>query len=166
MAGATEKLDRDQVNNKVLRDLLLSCTQQKNMELKLICFSILLFSATVAFSQITFDDRDWAEIIQEADSSKKLIFVYIYSEWAGPCVWMEENVFNNDEVATLYNERFLNVRVHMESPFGKEMKRVHGIKKIPTYIYLDHTEKEVYSRYGKLKPKEFIELSKGILRTY
>jgi len=67
---------------------------------------------------IQFVHTDWETTLKKAKEEDKLIFVDCYTDWCGPCKWMSANVFPDEKVAALYNDKFINVKINMEKGEG------------------------------------------------
>src|SRR5580692_944424 len=57
----------------------------------------------------------WQEVLQKAKKENKYVFVDCYATWCGPCKWMDKNVYPIDSVGTFMNDRFISVRMQMDT---------------------------------------------------
>src|SRR5690606_41559119 len=90
-----------------------------------------------AQQEIQFDRISFEEAKVKARESNKLIFFDAYTSWCAPCKWMENNVFNRVEIATFYNDHFINTKFDCEAGEGISLERQYEIKSLPTYLFLD-----------------------------
>lgn len=98
----------------------------------------MLFSFTTSevSSSIEFKKLSFNEAKELAKKTGKLIFIDCYTSWCGPCKTMARVSFTNDEVAKIYNEKFINLKVEMEKDAdGKEIGRLYRINAYPTVLF-------------------------------
>ncbi|HWW42233.1 thioredoxin family protein [Pedobacter sp.] len=58
---------------------------------------------------------DWSTVLKKAKTEHKIIFVDAYTTWCGPCRQMDQEVYNNDEVAKILNTQFISIKIQMDS---------------------------------------------------
>lgn len=116
------------------------------------CLSIF----TIRGQEVKFleTSESWESVIQQAKASQKPIFVDIYTEWCGPCKWMDQNVFNQKETGEFMNKEFLNVKVDAEKSWGVAFKNKYGVNAYPTYMFFSPDGDVVFSSGGS-KPSDF-----------
>lgn len=125
---------------------------------------LFLFAALKVSAQegINFNQtKTWEETLQAAEKSGKLIFVDCYTDWCGPCRWMDANVFVAGPVADYYNATFINMKIDMEKGEGVELGRKYKVSSFPTFLFID-SKGEVVHRTGSRMPMEdFLEEGKN-----
>ena len=125
---------------------------------------IIFFTAMLSvFAQnksINFETISWNEVVQKATKENKPIFVDAYATWCGPCKWMANEVFTNDDVADFYNNNFINVKMDMEKGEGKTLAKEWKVQVYPTLIYFSSEGKFIHRVCGTAEPVEFIEIAK------
>ena len=57
----------------------------------------------------------WQQVLEKAKAENKFIFVDCYATWCGPCKQMERDVYPVPQVEELYNDRFISVKMQMDS---------------------------------------------------
>ncbi|GAA4418896.1 hypothetical protein GCM10023187_52760 [Nibrella viscosa] len=107
---------------------------------------------------IQFAAVTWKEALQQAKTSRKLIFVDAYASWCGPCKLMAARVFTDDKVAAYYNEQFINVKMDMESEEGEVFGESYPVEAYPTFLFIDGEGKLVHRQTGAMPAQEFIQL--------
>src|SRR5690606_35593617 len=93
----------------------------------------------------------------------KPIFIDVYTEWCGPCKWMDQNVFNQKEVGDYMNKNFISVKLDAEKGFGKAFAKAYHIGSYPTYVYFNQNGDVVLTTSGSLDIDKFLHLSKKAL---
>lgn len=119
----------------------------------------------VTFSQssgITFyNDTVFGNVLQKAKVENKLIFIDCYAVWCGPCKFMSNNIFIDEEVGKFHNANFINLKYDMEQPYGIIIKKKYQVKGYPTYLYLDSNGEVIHRGIGSTPDAEtFLELSR------
>ena len=59
-------------------------------------------------------DVSFASVLKKAKAENKPIFIDFYTTWCGPCKFMDETVFELEQVGDLFNENFINIKVNPE----------------------------------------------------
>jgi thioredoxin-related protein len=59
--------------------------------------------------------NNWSELLEEAKSLNKSIFIDAYATWCGPCKQMDRDVFTQKEVIDFLNEHFVSIKIQMDS---------------------------------------------------
>ncbi len=133
------------------------------MKKLMLILMVVAVSLTANSTEIEFLNSNWEKVIKKAKIEKKIIFVDAYASWCGPCKWMEENVFSNKEIASFFNENFINARFDMESDLGIEFEKNFEITAYPTLLFISHEGELIKKRVGALDAEEFLKLANGIL---
>lgn len=99
---------------------------------------IFSYSANVTGTEsaIEFHKVGIDEAIAIAQRENKLIFIDTYAVWCKPCKQMD-SVFETNDVATYFNNNFINVKVDMDGYHGKEVSEAYDVVWLPTLIILD-----------------------------
>lgn len=130
--------------------------------------TIWLFSPDIAQAQqIRYDRVDfmdnpaWSDVLEQAESTGKFIFLDAYTAWCAPCKKMEKEVFTRPEIANFFNQKFINVKYDMEGNAGEILKERFGIKVFPTYIFINSQGQVVHRIVGAhTSGNDFFEWSK------
>lgn len=69
----------------------------------LIGYTSALLGQTSTKEGIKFFNGSWKELIEEARQKNQMIFVDVYTDWCGPCKYMDKFVFTEQTVADKYN---------------------------------------------------------------
>lgn len=107
------------------------------MNKKLFLLIITCLVSGVSFAQMRFYEGKWAQALEKAKSENKLLFVDAYAVWCGPCRWMANNVFPNEDVAKFFNENFVNYKLDMEKGEGPKIAQAYKVTAYPTLLFID-----------------------------
>ena len=105
---------------------------------------------------IEFVSGSWDEILSKARQENKLIFMDCYTSWCGPCKQMARTTFVDPEVATMFNEKFINVKVDMEKGEGKTLKERYHVTAYPTLNFINGNGEIVHCVVGGMDVKELM----------
>ncbi|MEN7546477.1 thioredoxin family protein [Rapidithrix thailandica] len=113
---------------------------------------------------IRFFEGTWEKALQKAKASNKFIFVDFYTTWCGPCKWMADKVFPQEEVGAFYNENFVCVKIDAEKGAGVALSKKYEVKVFPTYAYIDPaTEEAVHVSTSRQEGPQFVQTAKDAL---
>ena len=113
---------------------------------------------------IKFVQAPWLNILDQAKSENKLIFVDFYTQWCGPCYNMARHVFTLPEVGTFYNKNFVCAKIDAESQEGAVLAKKYGVRSYPTYAFINAATGElVHSSGGRQEPAQFLYTGKSAL---
>jgi hypothetical protein len=76
---------------------------------------------------------------------------------------MAKNVFTNDTVADFHNTNFVNAKIDMEKPEGREIAEKYGIRAYPTMLYLSSEGTLLHRTCGSSPAQQFLAISKDAL---
>ncbi|PTS97378.1 hypothetical protein DBR11_17395 [Pedobacter sp. HMWF019] len=148
--------------------------------MKKLLFSMAFLSLTgLSFAQkkgIKFEQgQTWEEIKAKAKIENKYLFVDVFATWCGPCKAMDEEVFPNEELGKFMNERFISVKVQMDSnkidtnqinswfQIAHQMAKEYGVKCYPTYLFFDSNGVAVHKFTGQLDDTTFKKVALSAL---
>lgn len=97
---------------------------------------------------IEFFQGTYQEAIKEAQKQEKIIFVDSYTTWCGPCKRMSKQVFTQDAAGDFFNRNFINVKIDMEKPNGREFGANYQVSAYPTLFFLDSKGKIIKKSVG------------------
>lgn len=109
------------------------------MSYKQLLILFMFVTLTIVESQaqnVRFTYDKYEESLEKAKEEGKLVFVDTFASWCKPCK-KQEPVFWNRELATFFNEHFINVKINMDNRVGKALSVKHSIVFLPTLMILD-----------------------------
>jgi len=93
-----------------------------------------------------------------ASSQNKAIFVDVYAAWCQPCKQMDKQVFPEDSVKQILNDRYVLAKIDGDDPVtGDTLKKAFGIKAYPTYIVLSSSGRERKRHVGFIPKSAMIK---------
>jgi thioredoxin 1 len=111
---------------------------------------------------IKFSEGNWAAILKRAKAEKKVVFLDAYTTWCGPCKLLQKNVFTKPEVGALFNQKFINVKIDMESGEGPKLARKYPLEGYPTLFFIDPDGNIVKQVIGYQNPETLVNIAKAI----
>ncbi len=88
-------------------------------------------------SQIEFATGSLEEVLSQAQSSKKYVFVHTTSNSCTPCQGFAESYYQQQSVAEFYNDNFLNFKLDLDKFQYSNFARMHELGKDPALLYFD-----------------------------
>ncbi len=108
-------------------------------------------NSSVAFKLVQENSLD--EMLNEAKKKNQLVFVDMYATWCGPCKYMDEKVFNKQEVATKLNKEFVNFKVDVDTFEGAKLRNKYRVDAYPTYFFINSKGEVIHRLEGVFTPK-------------
>ncbi len=110
---------------------------------------------------VRFLNNNLQSAITMAQSSNKLIFVDTYAPWCIPCKKMEK-VFRDPQLSSYFNATFINIRIDMDSEYGKEVHRKYDVIFLPTLMILDQDGRVKYKVDRVISAKDLLDIAQKI----
>ncbi|MBS1639432.1 MAG: thioredoxin family protein [Bacteroidetes bacterium] len=113
---------------------------------------------------IQFIEQDWNAALTKAKQNNKLIFLDMYAVWCGPCKMLKNQTFTNKEVATFFNDNFINVSIDAEKGIGTKLSESFQVSAYPTLIFANANGEVVLYTVGFMKPKELMAFAQAAIK--
>ena len=127
-------------------------------------FSVLFsFTLTAQQTGIQWIDNDIDLAMKQAAGSDKMVFIYAYTTWCGPCKAMKKSVFPKAEVGEFYNGAFINVKMDMEKGQGFDLGDKYKVEAYPTFLFVNKEGDVVHKSMGGRQLLDFIDLGNAAL---
>ncbi len=110
---------------------------------------------------IAFIHEQYTTALNKAKTSNKILFVDAYTTWCAPCKLMDKNVFPQAQVATFFNQQFINLKLDMEKGEGVALAKSLGISAYPTFLFLDGDGQLLHKGVGFQETQQLIDLGKA-----
>ena len=127
---------------------------------KIVFGVVLLMLANAGKAQINFvkeKDKNIEQMLVEAKSAKKVLFIDMYTTWCGPCKWMDEHTFIDARVATKFNKLFVSYKVDGDTSEGANVRNLYKVGSYPTYVFVSPEGKVLHRIEGAMPPEMFME---------
>ncbi|MEI7662781.1 MAG: thioredoxin family protein [Bacteroidota bacterium] len=123
----------------------------------------MIFAWIPAISQtrsITFIEKPFSELLAQAKTENKLIFLDAYTTWCGPCKWMAANMFTKDTIADYFNKTFVCAHFDMEKGEGPELAKTFQVMVYPTLLFINSAGELVHKQAGALQNvREYFDMA-------
>lgn len=120
-------------------------------------------SKTSENSGIIFETKSFDEALKLSKSSNKLIFLDAYAAWCGPCKYMAANTFKDENVANLFNENFINLKIDMEKGEGPALAKRYSVTAYPTLLFINGDGEVFHKVLGAKRAEEFLNIAQKVL---
>jgi len=129
-----------------------------------IVFTLLLaLSISAQDPGIQWIDNDLDSALKQGNIQDKMIFVYAYTTWCGPCKVMKKKVFPDAGVGKVYNKSYVNVKIDMEKGQGFDLSSKYNITAYPTFLFLDKKGKVIHRSMGGRDVYDFVDLGNAAM---
>ncbi len=122
--------------------------------------------ASLPLLSIDFFEGSWEEAKALAAKENKILFVDAYTTWCGPCKIMSKQVFPTEEVSSVFNVEFVNIKIDMERGEGPSFARLYGVSAYPTLLFIDASGELIHRKVGATKPNDLVSLAKAVLSSH
>jgi thioredoxin-related protein len=121
------------------------------------------FSAVVAQAQIVFREAGFAQALASTKQEGKMLFLDAVTATCAPCKRMVRETFSDPEVAALFNEHFVNLRMDLNVGEGPDVQARYNITDFPTLLFMDGNGDLVEVHVGFLNAERFLAFGKSVL---
>ncbi|MEP7377772.1 MAG: DUF255 domain-containing protein [Chitinophagaceae bacterium] len=117
----------------------------------------------------------WSEVQKKAKEENKYIFVDCFATWCGPCHVMDKEVYPNEQVGQVINDKFISVKVQIDKTSydnegikkwyndAKVIESNYSVTAFPTFLFFYPDGKPMHRAVGYRNFESFISLSKDAL---
>ena len=115
--------------------------------------ALLLVAASLSAQGAVKWEHDYQSALKRAKAEKKLIFMDLWTEWCGPCLYLQKNVFPTPEAqAALAKVVPFSALVEKKdgTPVaeGARLSKAFQLNAFPTMVILDADGKELRRQVG------------------
>ena len=91
-----------------------------------------------------------------AERTGKPLFIDFYTDWCGPCKWLDENTYKDAQFIA-YSRGWIMAKVNPEkSEFGAKLAEKYGVRGFPSMIFTDGSGKKLGEAVGAYPAKQLI----------
>lgn len=138
----------------------------------LLIFSIIIFMACngpvydksllESKEGVHFTASSLTEATALSKAETKPVFILAHASYCTVCKKMLTTVFPQKEVGDLFNNKFINAQVDIESEVGKQLVKEYGIEGTPTLLFLAPDGKVISKTSGFQSKEQLIALAKDL----
>ncbi|MES2107953.1 MAG: thioredoxin family protein [Bacteroidota bacterium] len=146
------------LRNRINRSLLMSL--------------FIIMAKQVVGQGIIFEkDKGIDQLLAQAKAEHKYLFVDCYATWCGPCKRMDQEIYTDKRVGSLFAGQFIAAKIQMDrtATDSPEIKYLYGtasdlaktylISAYPSFLFFDPEGKAVHKEIGYKTVEEFIKLA-------
>ncbi len=108
--------------------------------IKKIAFALVAVLVSVQFSfaeGINFQDLTLEEGLAKAKMENKQVFIDVYATWCGPCKYLSNNIFVDEDLGEFMNENFVSLKLDGEKGDGLQLMNEFSLDSYPTMLFLN-----------------------------
>jgi thiol:disulfide interchange protein len=109
-----------------------------------------------AFENTGLQRLSLKDAFTKAKAENKLILVDVSAVWCGTCRKLDNEVFANERVKKILDEKFVFTRIELETPAGKAFLHERNTYGVPNLWVLDSDGNNVKRLPVTFDPKEFL----------
>lgn len=101
-------------------------------------------------------EHDYQSALKRAKVEKKLIFMDLWTEWCGPCLYLQKNVFPTSEAQAALTKvvpfsALVEKKDRTPMPEGSKLADTFKLTAFPTLVILDADGKELRRQVGMFR---------------
>jgi thioredoxin-related protein len=118
------------------------------MKIRKSVFLIILFLGFLSNDEIKASNANYShtimeDMIKKAGEEGKMILLEFYADWCAPCKWMQETVFQDQEIKSLLSNSYITKLVNIDDIDGFELKNLYEVQVLPTILIFNTTGKMI-----------------------
>jgi len=136
------------------------------MRYYLIIISFILLNTFHLNAQDTgfqFQKDSWRNIIKQAKSSGKPIFIQAMTSNCSACDEMEYTVFRDQELSAFYNESFILFKLDSNTKNVEKLEKMLSINAFPTSQFVDYNGNMIHKFVGVPTNDDLVDMAKRVL---
>lgn len=133
--------------------------------LVVVCFTTLVDAQKNSKGIQFIEKHSLDSALKIAKETNKLVFVDCYTTWCGPCKMLTAQTFPDSALGVFFNKHFVSVKLDMEVPENKEMRKKYEVNVFPTLLFINTSGEIEHNAVGYMLPNDLIEVGKTALDT-
>lgn len=137
----------------------------KNQTAIVIAAALLMIMPTISIASkgIEFQHVSLEEGLLKAKESNKPLFIDVFATWCGPCKYLSNNVFTDEELGEFMNEHFICLKLDGEQPDGRSLMMDFDLDSYPTMLFLSPEKKMLKKLVGAVPASTIKDKAEGAL---
>ena len=128
---------------------------------KIIILGFIFVMGMKVFAQgIELFEGTFVEAQEKAKAEGKELFMDFYTTWCAPCKVMAKKYFVLESIGSVYNKKFVCLKVDGEKGEGIELVKKYDVKAYPTLVYAKANGALILKTEGLKTDADLIELAK------
>jgi thioredoxin 1 len=103
------------------------------------------------------DCASLGHLLEFAEIMRKPVFLYFYAPWIESCKRMDQYVYTQDELASYFNNHFINYKIDAGGPSAALGDR-YGVTSYPTLLFIDGKGKVMKRHEGPATAAQVLEM--------
>ncbi|MGR4858029.1 thioredoxin family protein [Bacteroides pyogenes] len=136
------------------------------MKKLILTLHFILLGINVQAQGILFFEGSWADLLKEAMTQKRPLFVDVYTGWCGPCKKMAKEIFTRQEVGDYFNAHFINYKIDAEKGEGIEIAARFNVSAYPTCLFVTSEGKLISSFLGAQTAEKLIKEGEKAMKNF
>lgn len=125
--------------------------------------SQMLFADGVSFLQ----NKNIVQVMELAESQKKIIFILCHLDWNEPCKRLITNVIPDKELGDYFNKNFINIKVDLDKDdWGEYIKVKYNVHAYPALLWIDSDGRLIYKNVGFVDASPLLSMGNKVLNDY
>lgn len=112
---------------------------------------------------VHFTASSLADVKAISKAEGKPVFILAHASYCAVCKKMLTTVFPQKETGDLFNNKFINVQVDIETEEGKQIAKEYEINSTPTLLFLAPDGKVIRKTSGFQSKEELLAMTKQLV---
>jgi len=122
----------------------------------------LLMAPIVRAEGINFEHLSLEEAFVKAKKENKDLFVDVFATWCGPCKYLSNSVFTDQELGDYMNENYICIKIDGEQSDGAQLDIDFGIDAYPTMLFISPDNVLKQRIVGAVEAEKIMHTAKGV----
>lgn len=109
---------------------------------------------------IYFHKKSYDKILDMAKEQNKPVFIDFVTVWCAPCLWLEQDVFEQKQVGEYFNKNFISVKIDAEKGEGPDIASMFNVYGYPTLVYLDSQGNVINQHTGMASSSQVMSMAR------
>lgn len=109
-----------------------------------------------AFENTGLQSQSLQETLLKAKAENKLVLVDVSAVWCGTCRKLDNEIFADEKVKSVIDEKFVFTRIELETPEGERFLRERNTAGVPNLWVLDSDGNNIKRLPITFDPDEFL----------
>lgn len=108
---------------------------------------------------------DLTKSLGQAKANHKYLLADVYTDWCGWCKRLDKDTFENADMMSYLNSKFVCVKVNAEHGNGKDVAQKYKVAGFPCALVFEPSGKFIGKVSGYLKPGDYKEALESMIKS-